>query len=119
MSAPTTDERLGRSAVVALAILSLGIFTVANDFTDFSVAIPPIEQDLGSTLNRTQWVINGYTVIFGVLVVTCGRQADLFDRRRVFLVGATLFGVFSLLGGLAPNIGVLIRLPGGHVSVAR
>ncbi len=101
-------ERLDRTAIVTLAALSLGIFTVANDFTALSVAVPPIESDLGTTLNRTQWVINGYTVVFGVLIVTAGRLADLFGRRRVFIIGATLFGVFSLLGGLAPNIGLLI-----------
>ena len=101
-------ERLDRTAVVTLAALSLGIFTIANDFTALSVAVPPIESDLDTTLNRTQWVINGYTVVFGVLIVTCGRLADLFGRRRVFIIGATLFGLFSLLGGLAPNIGLLI-----------
>lgn len=107
MSGPRT-ERLGGDAVVALIALSLGIFVVANDFTALSVAVPAIESDLGTTLNRVQWVINGYTVVFGVLIVTGGRLADLFGRRRIFIIGASIFGVFSLLGGFAPDITLLI-----------
>lgn len=88
--------------------MALGVFVVANDFTALSVAVAPIEDDLDTTLNRAQWVINAYTVVFGMLIVTGGRLADLFGRRRVFLIGAAVFAVFSLLGGLAPNIGLLI-----------
>ncbi len=108
MSTTPAPERLGGTAVLTIAALSLGIFTVANDFTALSVAVPRIEQDLDTTLNRAQWVVNGYTVVFGVLIVTAGRLADVLGRRRVFLVGAAVFGVFSLLGGLAPDIRLLI-----------
>ncbi|MFC9918424.1 MFS transporter [Agromyces binzhouensis] len=108
MTEASTSDRLDRSAVVTLVALSLGILVVANDFTALSVAVPSIEHDLDTSLNRAQWVINGYTVVFGVLIVTGGRLADLFGRRRVFVIGALVFGAFSLLGGLAPNIGLLI-----------
>lgn len=101
-------EPLGRESVVTLAALALGIFVVANDFTALSVAVPRIEEDLGTTLNRVQWVINGYTVVFGVLIVTGGRLADLLGRRRVFVIGALIFGTFSVLGGFAPDISLLI-----------
>src|SRR5690606_26918989 len=46
--------------------------------------------------------------IFGVLIVTGGRLADMFGRRRILFIGAAIFAFFSLLGGLAPNVGVLI-----------
>jgi EmrB/QacA subfamily drug resistance transporter len=105
-SAATT--RLDRATVVALVAVALGIFVIANDFTALAVVVVDIENDLGTTLNRAQWVINAYTVVFGVLIVTGGRLADLLGRRRVFLVGATIFATFSLLGGLAPNIELLI-----------
>ncbi|WP_353827884.1 MFS transporter [Agromyces sp. SYSU T0242] len=108
MAESTTTDRLDRSAIVTLVALSLGILVVANDFTALSVAVPSIEHDLDTTLNRAQWVINGYTVVFGVLIVTGGRLADLFGRRRIFVIGALVFGTFSLLGGLAPDIGLLI-----------
>jgi len=99
---------LDRATVVALVAMGLGIFVIANDFTALAVVVVDIENDLGSTLNRAQWVINAYTVVFGVLIVTGGRLADLLGRRRVFLLGATIFATFSLLGGLAPNIELLI-----------
>lgn len=88
--------------------MSAGIFLIANDFTALSVAIPTIEQQFGTTLSTAQWVVNGYTVVFGVLIVTGGRLADMFGRRRVFLVGAVIFGTFSLIGALAGDIWVLV-----------
>jgi EmrB/QacA subfamily drug resistance transporter len=94
--------------VIALGAMALGILVVANDFTALSVAVVDIERDLDTTLNRAQWVINAYTVVFGMLIVTGGRLADLFGRRRMFLTGAATFGTFSLLGGLAPSIELLI-----------
>jgi MFS family permease len=56
--------------------MGVGVFLIANDFTALSVAIPKIEADLHTTLNRAQWVINGYNVLFGVLIVTGGRLAS-------------------------------------------
>lgn len=108
MTEHSPAARLDRTTIVSLAALSLGIFVVANDFTALAVAVIPIEHDLGTTLNRVQWVINAYTVVFGVLIVTGGRLADMLGRRRVFILGAAIFGTFSLLGGLAPNIELLI-----------
>ena len=102
------SERLDRRAVGAIAALALGIFVIANDFTALTVAVVKIESDLDTSLNRVQWVINGYTVIFAVLIVTGGRLADLYGRRRMFMVGTAIFGTFSLLGGLAPGIELLI-----------
>jgi EmrB/QacA subfamily drug resistance transporter len=108
MSETSAATGLDRATVVALVAMGLGIFVIANDFTALAVVVVDIENDLGSTLNRAQWVINAYTVVFGVLIVTGGRLADLLGRRRVFLLGATVFATFSLLGGLAPNIELLI-----------
>lgn len=102
------DGALDAGTIVALVAMALGIFAVANDFTALSVAVVEIESDLDTTLDRAQWVINAYTVVFGVLIVTGGRLADMFGRKRVFILGAAIFAVFSLLGGLAPNIELLI-----------
>ena len=66
MSHDNAGSRLDSATVVSLAAMALGIFVVANDFTALSVAVVPIENDLDSTLNRAQWVINAYTVVFGV-----------------------------------------------------
>ncbi len=108
MTETSAATGLDRATVVALVAMGLGIFVIANDFTALAVVVVDIENDFGSTLNRAQWVINAYTVVFGVLIVTGGRLADLLGRRRVFLLGATVFATFSLLGGLAPNIELLI-----------
>jgi EmrB/QacA subfamily drug resistance transporter len=72
------------------------------------VAISRIEADLHTSLNRAQCVINGYALVFGVLIVTGGRLADLFGRRRMFMIGASIFGVFSLLTGVMPTVELLI-----------
>jgi EmrB/QacA subfamily drug resistance transporter len=107
-AAADSSGRLGRGTVLALFAMALGVFVIANDFTALSVALPKIESSLGTDLTTSQWVINGYALVFGVLIVTGGRIADLFGRKRVFMLGAAIFAAFSVLGGLAPNIAVLI-----------
>jgi EmrB/QacA subfamily drug resistance transporter len=108
VEASPAGNRLDRGTLLALVAMGLGVFVIANDFTALSVAIPEIESDLDANVDRAQWVINGYAVVFGVLIVTGGRLADQFGRRRIFMIGASVFAVFSLLGGLAPNIELLI-----------
>lgn len=92
--------------------MALGVFVVANDFTALSVAIPEIEKAFGISLSRAQWVINAYALVFGVLIVTGGRLADLFGRKKLFMVGAATFAAFSLGCALAPNAAVLITCRG-------
>jgi len=108
VAATRAPERLSRGTWLALFAMGLGVFVIANDFTALSVAIPKIEQELHTSLSHAQWVINGYALVFGVLIVTGGRLADLLGRKRMFLVGATIFGFFSLLCGLMPTVGPLI-----------
>lgn len=93
---------------MALVAMALGIFVIANDFTALSVAIPEIEKAFDTSLPRAQWVINGYALVFGVLIVTGGRLADLYGRKKLFMVGATIFATFSLACGLMPNVWGLI-----------
>jgi EmrB/QacA subfamily drug resistance transporter len=94
--------------MLALLAMGVAVLVIANDFTALSVALPAMESDLGSDLTTVQWVINGYALVFGILIVPGGRLADMFGRRRMFFVGATIFAVFSLLGGFAPEIVWLI-----------
>jgi EmrB/QacA subfamily drug resistance transporter len=97
-----------RALWVPLGAMGLAIFVVANDFTALSVALPVIERDLDAELSTVQWVVNAYSLVFGVLTVTGGRLADLLGRRRMFVVGATIFAFFSLVAALAPDVQVLI-----------
>jgi EmrB/QacA subfamily drug resistance transporter len=83
--------------------MALAVVIIANDFTALSVALPAIERDLDSDLSTVQWVINGYALVFGVLIVTGGRLADMLGRRQVFVAGAGVFAGFSLLGGVAQD----------------
>jgi EmrB/QacA subfamily drug resistance transporter len=92
-----------RGTWLALGAMALAVFVVANDVTALSVALPPIESDFDSNVNTVQWVINAYALIFGVLIVTGGRLADMFGRRRIFFIGAAVFSAFSLLGGAAQS----------------
>src|SRR4249920_929371 len=104
----TAEERLSKSTWLALAAMALGVFVIANDFTALSVAIPRIEAQLHTTVSRAQWVINGYALVFGVLIVTGGRLADLFGRKRIFMIGSAIFATFSVIGGFSPNVEMLI-----------
>jgi EmrB/QacA subfamily drug resistance transporter len=110
-AAPRSD-RLDRATVMALVALGLAIFVIANDFTALSVALPAMEKDFDADVATVQWVINGYALVFGVLIVTGGRLADMFGRRRIFFVGAAFFAAFSVLGGAAQDAGWLIACRG-------
>jgi EmrB/QacA subfamily drug resistance transporter len=94
----------------ALAVLALAQFMVVLDVTIVNVALPGIQQDLGFTASGLQWVVSGYTLLFGGFLLLGGRTADLLGRRRMFLAGLLLFGVTSLLAGLAQNPEQLIVL---------
>ncbi len=101
-------DRLNKSTILGLAAMALAVLVVANDFTALSVALPAMEREFGADVTTVQWVINGYALVFGVLIVTGGRLADMFGRRRIFFLGASIFAVFSTFGGFAPRIGLLL-----------
>jgi EmrB/QacA subfamily drug resistance transporter len=88
--------------------MALAVFLIANDFTALSVALPEIEREFDSQVSTVQWVINGYALVFGVFIVTGGRLADMFGRRRLFFVGAGIFAAFSAVAAVAPSLGVLL-----------
>jgi EmrB/QacA subfamily drug resistance transporter len=94
-------DRIGRGTILVLIAMGLGVFVIANDFTALNVALPAIEQDLNVDVGTAQWTINGYALTFGMAIVTGGRLADMFGRRRVFFIGVVVFAGFSLLGAVA------------------
>jgi EmrB/QacA subfamily drug resistance transporter len=103
---------LDRGTLLALGAMALAVFVIANDITALSVALPEIEKDFDSDVSTVQWVINAYALIFGVLIVTGGRLADMFGRRRLFFIGAAIFAAFSLLAGVAQDDWWLIACRG-------
>jgi EmrB/QacA subfamily drug resistance transporter len=103
-----TGDELGGGVIVALAAMALAVFVIANDFTALSVALPTIEADFDSDVSSVQWVVNAYALVFGVLIVTGGRLADMLGRRRLFFVGALVFAAFSVAGAAAQDLDWLI-----------
>lgn len=101
-------EPFTRSQVLGLAGMVAAVLVIANDFTALSVALPAIEKDFGADVSTVQWVITGYALVFGVLIVTAGRMADMFGRRRVFFIGTAIFSFFSACGGLAVDVWMLL-----------
>jgi EmrB/QacA subfamily drug resistance transporter len=103
---PTTSPI--RRQWLTLAAVALGVFVTTLDNTVVNVALPTIQQDLNLGLAGLAWVVNGYILSFAVLLLTGGRLADSYGRRRVFLIGLAAFTGASLIAGLAPNAGTLI-----------
>ena len=106
------DRPLGKAEYLGLGAMAMAVLVLANDFTALSVALPAIEKTFSTDLTTVQWAINGYALVFGVLIVTGGRLADMFGRRKAFFVGSVIFAAFSMLGGLAPNIETLLAARG-------
>jgi EmrB/QacA subfamily drug resistance transporter len=86
----------------------LGSSVAALDATVVNVALPSIGRDLGTTVDGLQWILTGYLLSLGSLILVGGSLGDRFGRRRVFVAGATLFGLASLLCGVAPSLGLLV-----------
>src|ERR1700685_4038283 len=91
-----------------LVIACLAQFMVVLDNTIVNVALPSIQRGLHFSPANLQWVINGYTLIFGGFLLLGGRAADLLGRKRLFVAGVILFSAASLLNGLAQSCGILI-----------
>jgi EmrB/QacA subfamily drug resistance transporter len=107
----STIEReppLDRTTILALVAMGIAVFIVANDFTALAVALPTIEKQFHTDVGTVQWVINAYALTFGVLIVVGGRLADIFGRKRIFIIGAAIFAGFSVLGGAAQDTAWLI-----------
>ena len=91
-----------------MGAMALGVFVIANDITAMNVALPSIQKDFDTSVTTVQWVVNAYALVFGVLIVTGGRLADLFGRREAFFVGAGIFLVASLAAATAQTEAWLI-----------
>ena len=91
-----------------LGAMCFALFMMMLDNTVVNVALPSIQDDLGASLSSLEWAVNAYTLSFGVLLVTGGRLGDIFGRRRMFLLGVTIFALSSATAGLAQDTTMLI-----------
>jgi EmrB/QacA subfamily drug resistance transporter len=92
----------------ALAVVCVAMFMTVLDVSIVNVALPSIKISLSVGESSLQWVLIAYTITFGGLLLLGGRAADLLGRRRMFMIGMTLFAAASLACGFAGSIGVLV-----------
>ncbi len=96
----------------ALVLISIAQLMVVLDATIANIALPYIQADLGISDANLPWIVTGYALAFGSLLLLGGRLGDLYGRRRVFMIGLVIFAVASLLGGLATNEPLLLAARG-------
>ncbi|GHF08207.1 MFS transporter [Amycolatopsis deserti] len=104
----TTSTRWDARLWAVLLTVSTVVGLDALDVSMVGVALPSIQAELGLSTSALQWVVSGYVLGYGGLLLLGGRTADLLGRRRVFLVAVAVFAVASLLGGLVDNGALLI-----------
>jgi EmrB/QacA subfamily drug resistance transporter len=93
---------------LALALILTAAFMVVLDFSIVNVALASIEREFGFSATAVQWIVTGYAIAFGGLLILGGRAADIFGRRRMFMAGLAIFSVASLAGGLAHDPVLLV-----------
>ncbi|MDT5026720.1 MAG: hypothetical protein QOE61_3146 [Micromonosporaceae bacterium] len=91
-----------------LAVLCAVLFLDGLDVSMVGVALPSIGTELGLSTTSLQWIVNGYVLGYGGLLLLGGRTADLLGRRKIFLIALGVFAVASLVGGLVDNGTLLI-----------
>ncbi|MEU6862750.1 MFS transporter, partial [Streptomyces sp. NPDC046876] len=100
--------RLDGRLKLVLVVLLVAQFMLAVDFSILNVALPVIGDGLGFSLSNLQWIATSFALCAAGFTLLFGRVADLFGRRRLFLVGLAVLGLSSLAGGLASSPEMLI-----------
>jgi EmrB/QacA subfamily drug resistance transporter len=91
-----------------LGAVTFGLFMIMLDNTIVNVALPSIRRSLHISLSELEWVVAGYALSFAVLMLTGGKLADYYGRRRIFVIGLAIFTASSLWCGLSTGAGLLI-----------
>jgi len=103
-----SEFRTARRSGLRLALLALAQFIIAIDYNNVYVALPDIGRELGFSSQSLQWVVSAYAVAFGGLLLLGGRAADRLGARRMFILALLVYGLSSLVGGLAGRQEVLV-----------
>ncbi|MET8521399.1 MFS transporter [Nocardioides sp. NPDC004968] len=107
--APPKPPAAAKAAAGAgIALVLVAQLMIVLDAAVVNVALPRIADDLEFTPAALTWVLNGYTLAFGGLLLLGGRLGDVFGRRRMFVAGLSVFTLFSLAGGFAPTDDLLV-----------
>ena len=88
--------------------VAFALFMIMLDNTVVNVALPSIQRTLNAGISELEWVVSAYALTFAVLLLSGGKLADMFGRRRIFLLGLGVFALSSLFCGLASSAGMLI-----------
>src|SRR5947209_20478298 len=115
MSGPakrSPTRRMSRDQRFVVIASVLGSIVAFLDIAVVNVALPAIRADLGGGLAAQQWIVDGYLLTLGSLMLIAGSVSDLFGRKRVFVAGLVGFGVASVLCAVAPRASWLIAARG-------
>ncbi|WP_051854744.1 MFS transporter [Streptomyces sp. NRRL B-1347] len=102
------EETTARARTLVLAALLAGVFMILVNNTIVNVAAPSIQRDLDAANNEIEWVISGYALAYGLLLIPGGRLGDRYGYKRMFLIAVTGFSLASLLSGTATGPAQLI-----------
>src|SRR5207245_6882900 len=95
--------RIRNHPMAALGVLVLGLFMTLLDLTIVNIAIPSILDGLHARLDQVLWVLNAYSLLYAVLLITSARLGDIYGPRNVFAVGVLIFTAASAFSGLAQD----------------
>ena len=109
---PLTSHAQKRAASIALAVIVTCQLMVVLDATVVNIALVPIKHSLHFSSAGLSWVIDAYSLAFGGLLLLGGRAGDVFGRRRMLMIGLTIFTVASLFAGLATSATMLLLMRG-------
>ena len=104
---PPAEELYERKWLI-FGVTMVGLFMALIDVTIVNISVPTLERKLDAGVDTVSWVLNAYNITFAVLLVSMGRLADQFGRRRFFLIGMSVFTLGSLLCALSWSIHALI-----------
>ncbi|MUH46068.1 MAG: MFS transporter, partial [Actinobacteria bacterium] len=97
---------------VILVVLAFALALVSLDNTIVNVALPRLQEDLGASTSALQWIIDAYSVVFAGTLLLAGSLGDRFGRRRMLIIGLTIFIVASTLAAISPDAAALTACRG-------
>ncbi|MEO3947720.1 MFS transporter [Gorillibacterium sp. CAU 1737] len=97
-----------KRSTLSFCAIVLGFFMALLDTTIVNIALPEMMRSYSASVSEISWVMNGYNLAFAVFILTAARLADQFGRKKLFLIGLSIFTLSSLAAGLAPSSEALV-----------